>query len=86
VTSNGGQNSSANKTEKERDAFVYFKQQERRIGPKTGMADDRDAGAARSAALLSAVPMDPIHDNFGCTRNKITYSVPHSFRAVASLW
>jgi hypothetical protein len=34
VTSNGGQNSSANKTEKERDAFVYFKQQERGIGPK----------------------------------------------------
>jgi chromate transport protein ChrA len=26
-------------------------------------------------ALLSAASMDPIHDNFGCARNKITYSV-----------
>jgi hypothetical protein len=40
---------------------------------------------AGSTALLSAAPMDPIHDNFGYARNKITYSVQHSFRAIASL-
>jgi hypothetical protein len=34
VTSNAGQNPFANKTENERDAFVYFKHEERGIGPK----------------------------------------------------
>jgi len=40
---------------------------------------------AGSTALLSAALMDPIPDNFGCVPNKITYSVPHSFRAIATL-
>ena len=75
MTSNAGQNSFANKTKNERDAFVYSEHEERGISPKQASPMIETPARQDRQHSLSAAPMHPIHGNFGCARSKITYSV-----------
>jgi hypothetical protein len=75
ATSNAGPNAFANKTGNKCDAFVYFKHEERGIGPKRASQMTQMLARQDRQHSSGAASMAPIHDNFGRARSKITYSV-----------